>query len=496
MMKNLSRSFLRRFAPFLSLLSFISPAVALAQQIPDAPREFRAMWIATVENIDWPSKAGLSSDQQQAELIALLDLARNAGLNAVILQIRPAGDALYNSRLEPWSSYLSGRQGVPPSPAYDPLEFAVTEAHRRGLELHAWFNPYRAKHASMTGELAASAFAKTHPQVTRRFGKFLWMDPGEKVVQDHVVSVITDVVRRYDIDAVHFDDYFYPYKSYAPGQEFPDEDTFKRSGTRLSKGDWRRDNVNTLVRRVGQSIRQTKPHVRFGISPFGIWRPGNPAGITGMDAYNEIYNDSRRWLAEGWVDYLAPQLYWPTSSTGQNFGKLLGWWSSQNQMRRHLWPGLITDWIGSKSITASEIATQINLIRRSQTGNGHALFSAKSIRNNKGGITAMLRDKVYGGPALVPATTWIDSTPPAAPTVRIGAGRAGETVASWDAGRGPEQPWLYGVYRRTAAGWRFDVLPAGQRSITLEKADGVSAIAVTAIDRLGNESAKTPTPVK
>lgn len=465
---------------------FLSMAFPLrAQQVPEAPREFRGMWIATVDNIDWPSKAGLHSEQQRTELIQLMDLARQTGLNAVILQVRPAGDALYNSRLEPWSEYLSGRQGTAPFPAYDPLEFAVTEAHRRGLELHAWFNPYRASHPSMKGELAPTAFAKTNPQVTRKFGKYLWLDPGEAEVQDHVLSVITDVVRRYNIDAVHFDDYFYPYKSYAPGKDFPDDAAFRKTGNGMSKADWRRNNVNTLVRRVGQSIRQTKPHVRFGISPFGIWRPGNPAGITGMDAYNEIYNDSRRWLREGWVDYLAPQLYWPTTSKGQNFNKLLSWWASQNTAGKHLWPGLIPDWIGQKSgINAGEIATEINLIRRTPGASGHIHFSAKSLRVNRGGITSTLRDKVYTSRALVPASSWLDQSPPPPPRVRVAGG-----TAQWEPGVG-EQAWLWGVYLRTGNEWQFDVLPGTQRSVST---GGASQVVITAVDRLGNESQKVIT---
>jgi len=469
-------------------LALLSPTPAIAQQVPDAPREFRAMWISTVDNIDWPSKPGLSSDQQKSEMIGLLDLARDTGLNAVIFQVRPACDALYPSRLEPWSEFIAGRQGVGPSPAYDPLEFAVTEAHRRGLELHAWFNPYRASHPAMKGPVASTNFAKTHPHVARQYGKLLWLDPGEKEVQDHVLAVIGDVLRRYDVDAIHFDDYFYPYKSYAPGKDFPDDESYRRSGSRLDKADWRRENVNTLVRRVAQTVRQQKPNVRFGISPFGIWRPGNPEGITGMDAYNEIYNDSRRWLREGWIDYLAPQLYWPTSSKGQNFNKLLAWWAAQNTQGRHLWPGLIPDWIGQKSgINASEIATEINLIRRTQGASGHAMFTARALRKNQGGITTTLRDKVYSGRALVPATTWLGGGALQAPQVRAANG-----TVSW---QGDRNSWLWGVYLRTAEGWRFDVLPAGQTSLRIDPADGVTAVSITAVDRLGNESAKQVTPI-
>jgi len=247
---------------------------------------------------------------QKAELLAILDRAAQLRLNAIIFQVRPACDALYASPIEPWSEYLTGAMGKAPQPFYDPLTFAVEEAHKRGLELHAWFNPYRAAHPSAKSPIASNHISKTKPSLVRRYGKHLWLDPGEKEVQDYSLSVVMDVVRRYDVDGVHFDDYFYPYKESEGG--FPDDASWKRfgAGGKLSRDDWRRENVNTFIRRVYETIKAAKPWVKFGVSPFGIWRPGNPSSVQGLDAYQELYADSRKWLQNAWVDYFTPQLYW------------------------------------------------------------------------------------------------------------------------------------------------------------------------------------------
>ncbi|MDW8310812.1 MAG: family 10 glycosylhydrolase, partial [Verrucomicrobiales bacterium] len=251
---------------------------------PSPAREFRGAWVATVKNIDWPSRPGLTADQQKAELTAMLDQAARLKLNAILLQVRPACDALYASRFEPWSPYLTGRMGKPPEPYYDPLEFAVTQAHRRGLELHAWFNPYRALVKSPDLEVAPTHVSRKRPELVRDYGKYLWLDPGDPAVQDYSISVVLDVVRRYDVDGVHFDDYFYPYPekgSDGTEMDFPDEPTWKKYGLRsgLSRDDWRRQNVNGFIQRLYRSIKAAKPWVKFGISPFGIWRPGHPPQI-------------------------------------------------------------------------------------------------------------------------------------------------------------------------------------------------------------------------
>src|SRR5687768_10215353 len=323
-------------------LTACAPALhAPAAAPPPAQREFRAVWVASVSNIDWPSRPGLSTAEQQAELRAILDLSAALNLNAVILQVRPATDALYASALEPWSPYLTGTMGKAPEPFYDPLAFAVAEAHKRGLELHAWFNPFRAKHAAYRDTLAASHISRTHPHLVRSYGRSLWMDPGDPDVHRQSLAVILDVVNRYDIDGVHIDDYFYPYQERDSVTNallpFPDDSTYARYGGGMARDDWRRQNVDRFVADLYSAIRAAKPTVKFGVSPFGIWRPGYPANVTGFDAYANIYADARKWLNNGWLDYFPPQLYWRSDSPGQDYVSLLAWWVGENTKGRHIW---------------------------------------------------------------------------------------------------------------------------------------------------------------
>lgn len=458
--------------------------------IPAAPREMRGAWIATVGNIDWPSKKGLPADVQQRELIAMLDKAKELRLNAIVLQVRPMCDAFYKSELDPWSMYLSGKQGQPPAPYYDPLEFAVREAHRRGLELHAWFNPYR---AGVTGAPPTDPahIANRRPDLVRKYGKHLWLDPGEKEVQDYTYNVIMDVVKRYDIDAVHFDDYFYPYREKGSDgvvMQFPDEASYQKfqtAGGTLGRDDWRRENVNVLVKRLYEGIKATRPTVRFGISPFGIWRPGFPQGITGLDAYSELYADAKKWMQEGWVDYLAPQLYWTTTSTGQNYAKLLNWWVSQNPKRIHLWVGNFTSKVSKEGQwSAEEILKQIQVTREQPGATGNIHFSMKPLMQNKANLSQLLVQHSYQGPALVPASPWLDSNPPGAPVVQAGTQGASQVVA-WSP-PADKDVFLYTVYARVNGRWRMDVVPAGTTAYAFE-GTAPDAAAVAAVDRVGNE---------
>ena len=463
--------------------------------VPSISREFRGMWIATVANIDWPSRAGLTVAQQQNELTAILDMAQQAKLNAIILQVRASGDALYQSAHEPWSKSLMGAQGI--DPGYDPLTFAVTAAHARGLELHAWFNPFRAGNLSDTLNLAPLHFAKRRPDVTRRYCTQLWFDPGEQAVHDQAMTVITDVIARYDIDAVHLDDFFYPYPdSRCAGLDFPDSVSYAAYtgiGGTLSRANWRRNNTDRFVERLYAAVHAAAPTVRVGISPFGIWRPGNPAGITGLDAYGSIYADSRNWLQRGWVDYFAPQLYWSTSSTGQNFAALLGWWAQQNALKRHLWPGLasyrVNDGSGS-AYTAAEIPAQITLTRQQAAASGYfggsVLYNTTSIKNDVGGVRSLISGGVYAAPALAPPSTWLDNTAPAAPGVavttvgsnlRVNITPTGSDVLSW-----------FLVRWRTNGVWSSKILPVVSRSVDVPAA-GVDGVVVNAVDRVGNASA-------
>jgi uncharacterized lipoprotein YddW (UPF0748 family) len=352
-----------------------------------AATEFRGAWVASVHNIDWPSAPGLSAATQRVELRAILDRAVQLKLTAILLQVRPASDALYESQQEPWSQFLSGRQGV--SPGYDPLKFAITEAHARGIELHAWINPFRAA-SNAKGYLDGHHVAKQHPEWVRRFGAQLWVDPGEPAARAYVLGVIRDIVRRYDIDGVHIDDYFYPYP--VKGVSFPDELTWERYGSKsgLSRAEWRRDNINTFVRSMYRIVKETKPTVRVGISPFGIWRPGVPPTTEAqLDAYGQLYADSRKWLAEGWCDYMAPQLYWSIQPAKQSFPVLLDWWRAQSR-GKPVWPGIATDRIGAKR-PAREIMDQIALTRRGTNSPGHIHWSMKALMQNRGGIADLLR---------------------------------------------------------------------------------------------------------
>jgi len=382
-------------------------------------REFRAVWVATVANIDWPSEPGLTVHDQKAEMINILDRAAALNFNAIIFQVRPAADALYPSPLEPWSYYLTGKMGQPPLPSYDPLEFAVTEAHKRGLELHAWFNPYRAGHPADKSKISPDHISNIQPDWVHQYGDYLWLDPGIPEVRQHTIDVILDVVKRYDIDGVHFDDYFYPYPSYADGADFPDDKSWQKAvenGTTLSRKDWRRSNVDTLMKELSEEIKQEKQHVKFGISPFGIWRPGYPEKTTGFDAYNELYADARLWLKEGWVDYFTPQIYYRMDQVGQPFPIMLDWWVEQNDHNRHIWPGLYTSRIRT-SWPANEITGQLYTSRAFPNVTGAVHFSMKAFMENPDDFNQIIAAGPNAYPSLVPASTWISDQEPAAPSI-------------------------------------------------------------------------------
>lgn len=383
-------------------------------QVPAPPREFRGVWIATVANIDWPSRPGLTAEQQKKELLALLDRVAQLHFNVVIFQVRPMADALYQSQLEPWSEFLTGRMGE--SPGYDPLAFAIEAAHARGLELHAWFNPYRARHPSSRSPISEQHVIRRHPEWVKEYGTHHWMNPTHPDVPAHTLAVIRDVVRRYDVDGVHIDDYFYPYRERGSDGRpllFPDDDTWQRylqHGGQLARDDWRRAAVNAFVRDMYREVKLLKPWVKVGISPFGIWRPNHPPGIAGLDQFAELYADAKLWFEEGWCDYFAPQLYWPIAQPRQSFPKLLAWWSEQNKQRRHLCPGLYTSRVkdnaaDQKGWPAREIVDQIELTRRHNGVNGVIHFSVKALRDNPDRLNDHLA-RLYAEPALVPAVEW------------------------------------------------------------------------------------------
>jgi uncharacterized lipoprotein YddW (UPF0748 family) len=495
---------------------------------PAVEREFRGVWVAAVANIDWPSRPGLPVDSQKAELVRILDRSKQLGLNAVILHVRPAGDALYDSKLEPWSEFLTGVQGQAPEPFYDPLEFAVREAHTRGLELHAWFNPYRARHPAARTELAANHIARTHPDLVKPYGSFLWMDPGEDVVRDRTVEVIVDVTRRYDVDGVHIDDYFYPYRERGPdGREidFPDSVSFAKyraAGGTLGRSDWRRNNVDRFVTQMYQAVKRVKPWVKVGISPIGSWRPG-VAGpqIRGFDAYESIFADARKWFAEGDLDYFVPQIYYPIARTDVSFPIMLDWWAKQNPKGRGLYAGLIPGNVSATNWLSDEIIGQIYITRAHDGAHGHVHFSMRSLMPNgatpavpfadtvaqarRDSITAvrgrtqarrdtmtnkMMRE-TYARPALIPAMPWLDAQAPAAPTATLKQLGNRTSVAITPA-RG-EAAYLWVVQSKwTSGAWHTEIVPSNQNDWTVTapaaNAGAPVEVWVSAVDRVGNQS--------
>lgn len=436
---------------------------------PQLAREFRGAWIASVHNIDWPSAKGLSASAQQAELRAILDKMAALRMNAVIFQVRPMCDALYQSSIEPWSPWLTGSMGR--SPGYDPLAFCIREAHARGIEVHAWFNPFRAL-CNNSQPASGNHVTRSAPHVTKRYGSMTWCDPGNPDARSRALGVILDVVRRYDIDGVHLDDYFYPYPS--GGMTFPDGRTPAQ----------RRAFIDSFVSNLYSSVKREKSWVRVGISPFGIWRPGVPSGIeAGLDSYEQLAGDSRKWLKNGWVDYLAPQLYWRISPQKQSFPALLSWWRGQGS--RPVWPGIATARIQSSDDPgrpASEITNQIDLSRRiGKNWNGHIHWSAKSLITNRGGIASRLAT-TYTQPAAVPPMPWLSSKAPSAPGVSATV-QGGNTVVRWVPDRATAK---VAIQARSGGAWktvRIASVRSGQT--TIPRAD---AIAVTALDRFGNAS--------
>ncbi len=473
------------------------PAISAVSSVTPPPplREFRGAWVATVGNIDWPSKAGLTTQQQKMELLGILDQAVHFRLNTIILQVRPGCDAVYASSLEPWSEYLTGQMGRAPAPFYDPLAFAVEEAHRRGLELHAWFNPFRAHQAKARSSIAPNHISRTHPQWVKHYGSQLWLDLGQEEVLDYSRQIILDVVKRYDIDGAHLDDYFYPYPERdARGEPlpFPDWASWKRyttGGGKLTREDWRRENVNRFVKRLYEAIKAEKAFVKFGVSPFGIWRPGFPEQIRGLDAYDKLFTDSRQWLAQGWLDYLAPQLYWGIEPKEQSYPVLLKWWTEQNPKHRHLWPGDSPARIGPDR-PASEIVSQISLTRQQPGAGGNIHWSMATLMQNRGGIADRLLNEVYTQPALIPASPWLAAVPPAAPKLWVdGASKTG-TKLSW-LSTNSEPAWLWLLQTKVNGGWVTEIFPGQRRAHLLKPNLLTEMLALTAVDRCGNTGPPT-----
>ncbi|GAB2535615.1 glycoside hydrolase family 10 protein [Rufibacter soli] len=401
----------RFFQVLLSFCLLISFYPVTAQELPN--REFRGVWVATVANLDWPVQ-GASPEKQKAALRDMLDKIKEANLNAVFFQVRTECDAFYRSSKEPWSRFLTGTQGK--DPGYDPLAFAIEEAHARGLELHAWFNPYRVNTVNTPGTYHAQHVSKAKPEWLLTFanGKKI-LNPGLPEVRQYITSIIKEVAQNYAIDGVHFDDYFYPYPE-GPFKGISNEDaaTFQEFGNGFSGvSDWRRFNVNETMRLVHEALQQVNPTARFGVSPFGIWKNGEPAGISGMDSYNAIYADPLYWLDQKYVDYLTPQLYWPIGGR-QDYRKLLYWWSDRAyEASRHLYAGHMVQ----KNYTLDELPQQIEITRsnRDRHALGSVVFRASNITNNTLLTGTSFKSATFRFPAAPPSMAWKNGKEPAAP---------------------------------------------------------------------------------
>lgn len=475
-----------------------------ASALPDAPlREWRAAWVASVAHIDWPKQPGLSASVLRAQILQIVQRAQAIGLNTLILQVRPAADALYRSDLEPPSEYLSA--GGQPEPDFDALQEWIAVSHAHGLELHAWFNPYRARHPSARQPIHDNHVARRRPEWVHRYGDFLWLDPGHPEAQAHSLDVISDVVRRYDLDGVHVDDYFYPYPiKGSDGRDipFPDQESYKRlrraglSDSDADRAKWRRENVDRFVEQMYKRTHALKPWVQVTISPFGIGRPDRrPSGIAGFSQYDHLHADVEHWCEQGWLDALVPQLYWPRNRPAQSFEKLLDYWLSANPQGRHVWPGLYTSSVANGTPTAwaaEEVLWQIDRQRERQASTGHAHFSLQALMNDRGGLATELPRSRYATAALPPATPWWGTgTPPsAAQAYRLPDGRVTFTSPA-GAPSGPSAAQAarrFMVWRRPVASesntWALRVVQA-QHTLDAGKSDEL--IVVQALDAVGRE---------
>ena len=411
----MKRPFFLLFFLLFSLFIFVSVTHAQVNF------EFRGVWIATVENIDWPREKGLSTEEQKSSFIKLLDTHQRNGINTIIMQVRPSADAFYASPFEPWSEYLSGKQGVAPSPEYDPMAFMIEETHKRGMEFHAWINPYRAVFNLKHSSVAANHITRTHPEWFLNYGNTKYFNPGIPEVREYVVKVVKDLMEKYDVDGLHMDDYFYPYR--ITGREFPDEKTYRIYGHGLSKNEWRRSNCDSIIKNIYDIITLTNSHVKFGISPFGVWRNKNQDAdgsntTAGTTCYDDLYADVLKWLKNGWIDYVTPQIYWECSNKVCPYNELLDWWS-KHTFGKHLYigHGLYKANINAAWKDKNELPRQIQAIRENENVLGSAFFSSQDLIKNINGWGDSLRYNYYTLPALIPPMDWIDSLLPLKPVV-------------------------------------------------------------------------------
>ncbi|HWS37840.1 MAG TPA: family 10 glycosylhydrolase [Actinoplanes sp.] len=461
-----------------------------------AARELRGMWLTTVYNIDWPSRPGLPEATVKSEYLKWLDLAVAQRHNAIFVHVRPSGDAFWKSDYAPWSNWLTGKFDDT-DPGWDPMQFMVDEAHARNLEFHAWFNPYRGTQPAPSGTgTDLSKLVKDHPLLqhpdwriaypTGRTGR-LYFDPGVPEARKFVEDAMLEAVEKYDVDGVHFDDFFYPYPE--KDQDFPDDASFQKYGKGKSKADWRRENVNTLVREMQQRIAELKPWVKFGISPFGIWRNGGEGSDTaGLESYSAIYADTRKWVREGWLDYIVPQLYWTIGFGKADYAKTLPWWTETVKGTGvQLWIGMADYRVGEKGDWSDPGQLDRQMALNDKFGvQGQVHFSAKQLRQNRLGAVTRYVAKHYAGPALLPRMARLPATPPAAPQI-TGADRATSgSVTLTTAAPGGGASWaLY----RTGDGAAALVATgrAGSPVVDPKAPAGPATYCLSGLDRSGNE---------
>ncbi len=483
---------------------------ALAQVNPK--REFRAVWVATVNNIDWPSKPGISSEMQKKEAIQILNMHAKNGMNAIILQVRPSSDTFYQSELEPWSRYLCGTSGKAPIPFYDPLQFWIEECHKRNMEFHAWLNPFRVAQ-NANEPLAAKHIAFKHPEWIVNYGGKLYFDPGLPQTREFVVKVVTDIVSRYDVDAIHFDDYFYPYPL---KEDFPDQQSFSqynRGYLANKKADWRRDNVDQIIQSLSGSIKQTKSWVKFGISPFGVWRnsaddaQGSETNA-GTTNYDHLYADILKWQKNGWIDYCLPQLYWQIGNASVDFLTLSKWWAAHSYNRGMYIGHAVYKLEANSSIPEwkdpNQLIKQIQITRQTPQLGGSAFYSSVHFNRDLFGFDKSLQNNVYKYPALIPTMPWIDNKAPEIP----GHFKKKGNKLIWkssDTGTEMDKPIKYLVYLNPIDQEFDPANPANIFTITPDKSITFKPnsrklrrkyeIRVSALDRLHNESVITKAKV-
>jgi len=503
----------KKYKAILFLLFFIFNLIFFScknkKTIPPATkREFRGVWIATIGNKDFPSKAGLSTEAQIQEIKNMLDYLKAQGINAVIFQVRPASDALYKSDIEPWSKWITGKQGKAPEPVYDPLQVMIEECHKRQMELHAWFNPYRAvlnvKYAEKD-TLAKNHISRLRPHWTVEYDNKLYLNPGLPEVRRYVTGVIMDVVKRYDIDGVHFDDYFYPM---TPGEpDFNDVKTYEQYGKNFTdKNAWRRNNVNELILAIHENIQKTKPYIKFGISPSGIWRhrsrdPKGSKTSGGVPAYDDLHADALTWLQEGWIDYIAPQLYWSIGHSKVDYETLANWWS-ENTFGKHLYIGQASfktlDNLGDKNWDKWELIEEMVLNRNIPEVQGSIFFSATDFQKNPNFITDSLSKAFFPYPALPPTMPWKDSIAPLSPENAFSAINKNQITISWKAppkAKDGDLAKYYVIYQipektpidLSKSEYIFKIQSETSLQISIKDTTHFQ-YAITAIDRLHNES--------